>query len=191
MLRTPLALLLLCAASTAPALASAEQSPPGPPIPGLCLFARDAALGNSKAGQAANQRLQQLGAQIEAELNPEKQAIITENTALQNGAALPAAQRQTRIAALQQRAQTFSQLQTLRGAQLQQTRVLATQTIVAKIDPILAPLVVARRCSLVLERTATYGFNPAMDLTPAVVDQLNQQLPTVTFYLATPESVRR
>ena len=193
--RSPL--LLLAALAATPGLASAQAAaaspnPMGPPIPGICLFARDAAIANSKAGQATDARLRQLGQTVQAELAPEQQALIAENNALKTSAAtLPAAQRDQRITALNTRATAFNQKQQLRTAQLQATRTQALEQILKPMDEILGPISTSRRCSVVFERTTTYGFNTAMDLTPAVVQQMDARMPTITFNLATPESVRR
>jgi len=194
--RSPLFLIALIAlpglASAQAAAPAASPNPMGPPIAGICLFGRDAAVANSKAGQATNARLTQLGQQVNVELAPESQAIVTENNALNASATtIPAAQRNARIEALQKRAATFNQLQQQRTAQLQTTRGLAIEQILKQMDPVLGPTSTSRHCSIVFERSASYGFNPAMDITPAVIQQLDTRLPTLTFNLAPPESVKR
>ncbi len=193
-------LLLLAALAATPGLASAQTAaapaanpnPMGPPIAGICLFARDAAIANSKAGQATDARLRQLGQGVQAELTPEQQALVAENNALKTGAAsIPAAQREQRISALNTRAAAFNQKQQLRTAQLQATRSQALGQILKPMDDILGPISSSRRCSVVFERSATYGFNQAMDLTPAVIQQLDARMPTITFNLVPPEGVKR
>ena len=194
-----LPLLLLGALAATPGLAfaqgaapAANPNPMGPPIAGICLFGRDGAIANSKAGQATDARLRQLGQGVQAELNPEQQAIIAENNALKvGGANIPALQRDQRIGALQKRATAFTQLQQLRTAQLQATRTQALDQILKPMDQVLGPISTAHHCSVVIERSATYGFNQAMDLTPDVVRQLDVRMPTNTFDLARPESVKR
>ena len=193
-IRSPLLALLGLAAT--PGLVSAQApavpnaNPMGPPIAGVCLFARDAAIAKSKAGAATDARLRQLAQGVQAELASERQAIVTENDALK---AIPAAQRpQARVDALDKRAAAFNQLQQLRTAQLQATRAQAIEQILKQMDPVLGPVSTGRHCSVVFERTATYGFNAAMDLTPTVVQQLDARMPTMTpFDLARPESVKR
>ena len=194
------ALLVLAGLAAAPGLASAQAAtapaanpnPMGPPIAGICLFGREGAIGNSKAGQATDARLHQLGQGVQAELQPEQQAIIAENNALKSGATtITALQREQRIAALGKRATAFTQLQQLRTAQLQTTRAQALDQILKPMDQVLGPISTSHHCSLVIERSATYGFNAAMDLTPAVVQALDARMPTITFNLAPPESVKR
>jgi Skp family chaperone for outer membrane proteins len=191
-------LALVATIALAPLVANAQTSAPpaqnqlGAPIAGVCVFARDVAVGNSKAGQATDARLRVLAQQVRAELTPESQAILAENTAINTaGASLTSLQKQTRLDALQKRAGAFDQLRQLRTAQLQQTRTQAVDTILQRMNDVLGPIASGRRCSIILERNTTYGSNPAMDLTPTVVQTLDTRLPTMTFDLAPPTSVKR
>jgi outer membrane protein len=183
--------LLATASLTLPLSAAAQQVQFGPATPGVCLLGREAAIGASKAGQAGTARMQQLVRDVAAELKPQQDAIIQENTALEAvRKTLPPAQFQPRAAALQQRAQAFNQLRQLRAAQIQRTKALVEQQIAQAIDPLMGPIIAARKCAVVFERAATYGWNPALDLTPAVVQALDQRMPTIQFNLATPQSVQ-
>ena len=179
--------MLALASAGAPSFVAAQQAQYGPPLAGVCVFGRTQAIGASKAGQAGTARMQQLAAGGTAELNPQRQAIVTEGNALQAGQkTIPAAELQQRGAALRQRAQAFDVLQRTRAAQLQQTRVLAEQQITRAMDPIVAQTITTHRCSVVLDRGALYGANPASDITADVVRGLDAQLPTVQFNLAAP-----
>ncbi len=186
--------LLMVAALLAPGLASAQAAAPaaaaaplGPPIAGLCFFSRDSAVATSKAGQAATTRLRQLASQVDSELSPQRQALVTENNAIK---ALPAAQQGARAAALEQRAQSFGQTAQLRQAQLQLTQSRAFGQVLNALSPIVGPIASQRKCAVVFDGSATYGYNQAMDLTSAAVAQLDQRMPTITFDLATPAQVQ-
>ena len=158
-----------------------------PAAPGICLFARDVALGSSKAGVAANARMRQLSAQVQAELAPEQQAIAGEDNVLRtSGARMSPTERQQRSDALQRRTAAFTELQRIRTAQIQQTRANAIAEILKPMEAALNAIATSRHCSVVFERSATYGFNAAMDLTPAVIQQIDARLPTLTFNLAPP-----
>lgn len=159
----------------------------GPPVAGVCLFARDVTLGTTKAGVAANARLRQLNDQVRAELAAEQQIIAAEDTALKaSGAQMAPADRQRREDALQRREAAFAELQRTRAAQIQQTRANAIAEILKPVDAALTPLATSRHCSVVFERATTYGFSAAMDLTPMVIQQVDARLPTLTFNLAPP-----
>jgi Skp family chaperone for outer membrane proteins len=193
-LAAPLVLALATIAAGAPVLAQGQAAPAntlGPPIPGVCLFAREVALGSSKAGLAANARMRQLSQQVQAELAPEQQVIATEDNALRtSGPRMSPAERQQRTDALQKRAAAFAALQRVRAAQIQRTRADAIAEILKPMDAALNPIAMSHHCSIVIERGATYGYNPAMDLTPAVVQQIDARLPTLTFNLAPPEAAK-
>jgi Skp family chaperone for outer membrane proteins len=186
----PLVLTLTMIAAGTPGLAQTRDTPPntmGPPVPGVCLFARDVARGSTKAGVAANARMRQFSQQVEAELAPERQVIAGEDAVLRtSGAQMGPADRQRRVDALQTRATAFADLQRVRAAQIQQTRANAIGEILKPMDAVLTPIATSRHCSVVFERTTTYGFNAAMDLTPVVIEQVDARLPTLTFNLAPP-----
>jgi Skp family chaperone for outer membrane proteins len=192
---TPLVLTLTIITAGTPTLAqtrAATPNPMGPPVPGICLFARDAALGSSKAGVAANARMRELSQQVQAELAPERRTITTEDTVLKtDGARMSPAYRQQRIDALQKRAAAFVELERVRSAQIQQTRRFATVEILKPMNAALTPIATSRHCSVIFERSTSYGFNTAMDLTPAVVQQTDAHLPTLTFNLAPPAAAQR
>jgi Skp family chaperone for outer membrane proteins len=103
---------------------------------------------------------------------------------------MSAAERQQRTDALEKRAAAFLELQRVRAAQIRRTRADAIAEILKPMDAVLTPIATSRHCSVVFERTTTYGFNTAMDLTPAVVQQVDSRMPTLTFNLAPPEAAK-
>jgi Skp family chaperone for outer membrane proteins len=189
-LAVALALVPAISGAQTPAPAAAVgPNPLGPPLAGVCVFGRDIALSSSKAGQATEARLRVLAQQVQTELTPESQAILAENNAINTpGSSLTTLQRQTRTEALQKRAGAFDQLRQTRAAQLQQTRNQAVETILQRMNDALGPIASTRRCSIIIEHNSTYGSNPAMDLTPSVVQALDVRLPTMTFDLAPPSA---
>ncbi|HVY35555.1 MAG TPA: OmpH family outer membrane protein [Caulobacteraceae bacterium] len=195
-----LSLVALAAGSTgaiaqtpaAPAPAAANVPAYGPPITGVCIFTREVALGTSQAGVSVIQQLQQLSKGIESNLAPEREAIDkADKTLAAEKAKLSSAKFQERAAALQQRAQTFAQTVQTRNAQIGQSRDKAMAQIGEALTPIVVSKISEHHCSLVLEsRGIIYGANPAMDLTPEVIQQLNTALPTVTVTLLPPEALQ-
>ncbi len=178
---TAAGLLFSVAASAQPVRpAPAAAATPTPafavPTPGVCLLSRDGAIGGSKAGQDATIHMQKLANDIGAELAAQRQAI---------------AQGTDTVQSVQQRAQAVAQLEQLRGAQLQRTKILAEQQIAQALGTAVVPVVASARCSVIFERGNSYGWNPAMDITPAVILELDKKLPSIQFSLAPPESVSR
>jgi Skp family chaperone for outer membrane proteins len=196
LLARPAGALVILAASAAGALAqtpTASNTPTyGPPIPGVCVFSRDVALNTSQAGVSANQQIQKMEQDAEATIGPERTAITEADKALSaEKPKLAPAKYQERAAALQQRVQAYSVLVQTRNAQFSHTHDKAMSQIAQAVTPILVATITDHKCSLVVERGGIYGANPAMDLTPEVVQKLNAVLPTITVTLEPPPSAQR
>jgi outer membrane protein len=182
--------LLLGAAALASLIApvASAQTPTagpanvGPAIPGVCVFFNQQLMAQSAAGQAVTARMQQLAGEVEGELQPYAATIQSEAQALQAGAStIPADQMQTRRAALQQRAQEAQQLEQTRTNELRYTLARQREAISTAVEPIMVAVYQERGCGMLLDRESVYIMNPAMDITPTVIERLNAQLPTLTF----------
>jgi len=167
------------AAGSAAAQAQAPANP-GPVVPGVCVFHNDRLLAQSTAGQSVQAGMQRLVTEVQGELAPYGASLQTEAQALQQGgqAADPDG---SRMRALQARAQEAQQLEQRRQAELQYTQQMQVRTIAQAADPILVAVYQERGCGLLLDRSAVYIFNPAMDVTDIVIQRLNTALPSVTF----------
>ena len=167
------------AAGSAAAQASAPANP-GPVLPGVCVFHNDRLLAQSTAGQSVQTGMQRLVTEVQGELAPYGASLQTEAQALQQGgqAADPDG---SRMRALQARAQEAQQLEQRRQAELQYTQQMQVRTIAQAADPILVAVYQERGCGLLLDRSAVYIFNPAMDVTDVVIQRLNTALPSVSF----------
>lgn len=156
--------------------------PPGPAIGGFCIFSYDKAIGDSVVGKVYLARMQQLAAQVQAELTPERTAVQTEvNTLQTQRATLPADQLQTRGNAVNARIEAYSQKEQLRTQELEETKNRALQQIVNAVNPLLSTVYAQRNCSVVMDQAAFITNNPAMDISPAVTTQLNSRMTTITF----------
>ncbi len=168
--------------AAAAAAAAAPTPPPGPAIPGLCVVSYERAVAESTAGTAFQNRMQQLTAQVEAELTPERTTIQNDGRTLEGQrATLAPDQFQQRAVALNTRIEAYSEKEQLRGQELEATRQKALQSIVTQINPVVISLYTSRNCSIVMEANSLIAVNPAMDLTSGVISGLNTRLPSVTF----------
>lgn len=176
-------------AATAPAAAAAAAPapanftpPPGPPIGGVCIFSFDKAIGDSLVGKAYLARMQQLAAQVEAELNPERTSIQNDGTALQNQrATITPDQFTQRANAINARIQAYQEKEQLRAQELDETKNRALQTIVNDVNPLLVTVYTQRNCAVVVDQTALIAANTSMDISPAVTTSLNTKRTTITF----------
>jgi outer membrane protein len=177
--------LLLAPASAVMAQAAAAAPPPlvqGPPIPGVCVLAVNQAIANSAVGRYASQRMQQIVAQVKAELQPEDTAITTEGRALEAArTTLDQPTFQSRATALQARAQAFREKADLRQREVQATEQKSVNRIAQELDPIARQLYQGHHCSVLLDRQAVMMANPVMDLTPEAVTALNAKIQQFAF----------
>lgn len=162
--------------------AAQAQTPanPGPAIAGVCVFHNDRLLAQSTAGQSVQTGMQRLVTEVQGELQPYGAAIQAEGQRLQQGGQAADPQGTGR-AALQQRIQEAQQLEQMRQQELQYTQAMQMQAIARAADPILVAVYQERGCGLLLDRSAVYIFNPAMDVTDTVIQRLNTALPTLSF----------
>jgi len=155
---------------------------PGPVIPGVCVYFNQQALAQSTVGQAVQTRMEQLAQEVQGEISPYAQQLQTEYQALQTGAStIPADQLAQRRQALQQRAQEAQQLEQTRDAELRYTLGEQRKKISEAIEPILVAVYQEKGCGILVDRESVFIMNPAMDVTPLVIQRLNTALPTLSF----------
>lgn len=169
---------------TATAATAQTQGPanPGPAIPGVCVYFNQQAMAQSTAGQALQTRMEQLAQEVQGEITPYATQIQTEAQALQQGAStIPADQMNQRRQALQQRVQEAQQLEATRDAELRYTLAEQRKKMSEAIEPILVAVYQEKGCGIMVDRESVFIMNPAMDVTPLVVQRLNAALPTLSF----------
>jgi Skp family chaperone for outer membrane proteins len=191
--RTPLiaglaasALIALAPIASAQTGAAAAAPPiaQGPPIGGYCVFSLNEIIGGSKVGQAVVARLKVIGAQVNAELQPQAESIRTDETALRSqSSTLDQAQLQARSANLQLRATNFEKLEQQRQQEMQATQQKQFGVILKQLDPIMRELYQQRHCSVLIDGDSggVRMVNPAMDLSPNAVSALDLKIQTLTF----------
>lgn len=154
----------------------------GAAIPGVCLLSRPAVFATAKVGLAATARLQQLTAQVQAEIATERKPIETDAKAFQaEQAKLSPELRQSRAQALEQRLRAVQQKAALRAKEIDATREKAMARIIVTMQPLVADAYKAKSCGLLIDRAAVLGGNMANDLTPAVIQALDARMPTINF----------
>jgi Skp family chaperone for outer membrane proteins len=130
---------------------------------------------------ALQQRQQTLGTPLQTEA----QAIDAEARrirALPAGAARTAAETAltNRARNLQTRETTANQELGRTEQTIQSTRAHVIQQIQARLKPIIDGLLAARNANIVVDKDATLAYAPALEVTNEVLQQLNQQMPSVS-----------
>ena len=184
------ATLMLSGASTALAQAPAAAALPPPqvthgaPVPGVCVFSGEAAIGASTVGKFVFTRLQQLTQQASAEVSAEETTLNTDAKTLDGQrATLDQNTFETRASAIQVRANALQRKVQQRNAEMQRTQEKALGRLSDEIAPLVRTSYQARGCSILLNREAlTLNLaNPAMDITAPVVTALNAKITQFTF----------
>lgn len=184
--RLALSILVFTSLSSA---AIAQTTPPatpqglgGPVVPGVCLLSREMVLADSKIGQAASARLNQLANEAQAEVDAERAPIDTDLAALRAQAvSLTAEALQTQEQALSARLQPIQAKADLRSREIEATRAKAVAQIASEAQPLIAQTYTANACGLLVDRNMVLGGNTANDLTPAVLRALDAKISTITF----------
>lgn len=169
-------------AAPAPATTAAPTITHGAPIGGLCVVSVETAIGGSTVGKNVNTRLQQLVAQVNAELNAERSSIDNDAKALDaQRATLDQNTLEQRASALQVRANALQRKAQLRDREIQATEQKQIGRVGAEVEPLIRQAYQQKGCSMLLNRQAVILANPATDLTPTVVAALNAKITQLTF----------
>ena len=162
--------------------AAATPTLSGPAIPGMCIISNDYLFGASALGKYIFNRLGQLKAQVDAELNSQGTTLQTDIKALQaQRNSLTEEQFGQRAAPLQQREQDLQRLAQQRGREMQATQEKAMGYLAQQAEPIVRQVVVQRNCSILMNGSAVVVAEPGMDISPAVVQQLDSKVQSYEF----------
>jgi outer membrane protein len=170
-------------AAAPPPAAGAQLTPPtAAPIPGVCVFSVEEAIGISTVGKAFQARMQQLQAQVEAELTPEKNTLQSDANALQSQqASLAADVFQQRAQAMNQRIQQFQAKADLRQQEMQATQQKNLGRIAQELQPLLVSVYNNKKCAVVFNADGVISSNPGMDISGDVATALNGRMTTISF----------
>jgi Skp family chaperone for outer membrane proteins len=164
------------AASPSPAAA-----PPAPPLRNIMIVNTQSLLEKSKAAVMVHQQLQQKGVEYEKEMRRQEQPLQQESETLQRQAASLSAE------ALSQKKRDFERkvgefdrsVQAKREA-LQRSRAEASEKIETVVRDIIAEMAKEKNVDLVFSSTQLVMFSPAFDVTDAVLQKLDERLPSLT-----------
>jgi len=162
---------------------AAAQTPPvitGPVLPGICVFNPARAVGTSTVGKYVTTRLNELGGQVNAELQAEQSQLQTDAKALEaQRATLTQAQLQAKGEPLQARAAAFQRKVQLRDKEMQETQSRSVQQIAQAMAPVVIQTFTQRGCSVLLNTEGLYLYVPGAELTDSVIAGLNAKMQTL------------
>ncbi|HEY8618012.1 OmpH family outer membrane protein [Phenylobacterium sp.] len=171
-------------AQQAAAPAQTNQAPAvshGPAVPGMCILSVQGAIGGSTVGRHVSTRMEQIVQQVNAELNGERTAIENEGKTLEGQrATLDRTAFEQRASALQVRANALQRRVAQREREVSATEQRAMGRVGQEMEPLIRQVYQQRQCSVLLNRDAIVIANPAMDITPGVIQALNAKITTFT-----------
>lgn len=176
------AAISMATAPSALAQAAAPAVTHGPALAGVCIISIEGAIATSTVGKYVDTRMQQIVAQVNAELNGEKTGIDTEAKTLEGQrATLDRTVLEQRASALQVRANALQRKAQQRDREVSATEQKAVGRIGTEMEPLIRQVYQQRACSMLLQRNAVVIANPAMDLTGLVVTALNAKITQFAF----------
>jgi outer membrane protein len=182
---TCVAAFTMSAASAAFAQAAAPAAPQithGPALNNVCIVSIEGAIGGSSVGKYVDTRMQQIIAQVNAELNAEKTSLDNDAKALDaQRATVDQSTLEKRASDLQVRANALQRKAQLRDREVQATEQKALARIGQELDPLIRQIYQQRNCSVLFQRSALVIANPSMDVTPAVIQALNTKITQFAF----------
>lgn len=161
----------------AQAAAAAPAVTHGPPIQGVCIFSAEGAIATSTVGKYVNTRMQQIVAQVNAELNGQKTTLENEAKTLEaQSKTLDQAALQTKVNDLNTKGQALQRLAAQREREISATEQKAYSRVATELEPLARQAYQSKQCSILLNGGAVSIANPAMDITPQVITALNAKI---------------
>jgi len=168
--------------AAAPATPAAPAVTHGPAAPGVCILSVQGAIAGSTVGRYVDTRMQQIVQQVNAELNGERTTIENEGKTLEGQrATLDRTTLEQRASALQVRANALQRKAQQREREVAATEQKAVGRVGQEMEPLIRQVYQQRQCSVLLNRDAVVIANPAMDITPGVIQALNAKITQFTF----------
>lgn len=175
-LKAFLLLPLAVVALAAPAMAQTK----------VIVIDRDRILAQSEVGQHVAERLNtiqtEMGAELQAigaPLATEREALNAETSSMTQAAVQARPDLMQRIETLNQNAAGYEQARRIRAEEMERTRVQALRPVGEALDAIVQQLVADEAPDLLIDRSVVYYASENIDMSDALIAQLNAQLPTV------------
>ena len=182
--------------------ASAQAQQPnithGAPVTGVCVYHVDRMLAQSTAGQSLQTGMRRLAEQVRSQLAPypatlqqEQQSLAGQVQQLQASGGQPSDALRQQAAAFEQRTQEYQQLQGRLSNELEYTQMMQRQALFQASDPVVTAVYQDKGCAIIVERSAVYLVNPAMDITDEVIRRLNTSFPALPQFELMPVPVQQ
>lgn len=170
-----------------PALAAGGPAPQAMPAPRILVFDRNTLMRSSKAGQDIARQVRAYLQQAQQSLKGESDALQREGQTLRQQIAILAPDvKEQKIKAFEAKQAALQKKAQEREGQIRYGAALAEHQIEQTLGPIVQQIMQQRGANMMIDRQAVLVMAPGFDITPQVVQQLDQKLPAVKVQLVTP-----
>lgn len=159
--------------------APGATKPGGLPDPIFLVLDKQAVIRFSKAGQDIARQMQPFVQKTQESLSGQRAALERQAAQLQADTSISAADREKRVAALDAKQQALQAEAQRRQQQLTDAISRANGELSKAMAEIVPAIVKQRGANIVLDRAALPQADPAMDITPEVIKQLDARLTSV------------
>ncbi len=171
--------------AAATAQSSYAAAPGAAPAARILIIDLRRAIGSSKVGQSIQSQVNEMKSQAQATLNGEAEGLKRERAALEQQAAILAADVKARkLKDFQLRAMAFEKKVQDRGGLIQGGMLKANQQVEEALGPILQGIMQERQATVLLDRSAVLLAPNAIDVTGVVVQRLDMKMPAIKVELA-------
>ena len=179
--------LTVFAASSAAAQNHPAPAAQGLPTARIIVFDRQALMRSSKAGQDIARQVQTYLQQAQESLKGEGEALQREGQTLRQQIAILAPDvKEQKIKAFNQKQAALQKKAQDREYQIRYGAELAERQVQAALAPIIQKIMQERGANMLVDRAAILVMAPGFDITPIVIQQLDQKLPSVKVQLVSP-----
>jgi Skp family chaperone for outer membrane proteins len=176
------------AALCAPIFAAPPAPPPALPAPKILVFDQSAVMTASKVGQDISRQAKTYSDQAKADLEAQAKALQAQGQALQQQVAILSADvKEKKMKDFQAKEAALQQLADRKQAQIQYSFALAQQQMGNKLGPILKQIMTQRGANMLIDKRAVLMATVGgVDITPDVINMLNQQISSLKVNLVSP-----
>jgi outer membrane protein len=164
-----------------------QAAPPGLAAPRIVVIDRNAILSNSKVGQDILRQLKVYRAEDEKDLNGQAASLRSQIKSFQQQSAiLSATIRAQKGQELENRQRALQDLAQKKDSLLQGALYKARLDVAQAVGPILKQVMTQRGANMVLDKAVVIDSSIDIDITPDVINQLNQKMSTLKVQLVPP-----
>lgn len=184
-------LLLSSVTLAAEVTSAASAGLGGPPVRGVCILNRAEVFASARVAKSVNDQYRKAFEAAQAEVTKERESLEADAKALvAKQASLEKSIFQAQQAELNTRSSQLQSKANAKTQDLETKRRAVVARIATEAQPVIEQVYKERGCGLLISRDAVLAGNMDMDITAAVIDQLDKKIVELPFAVAALDSKR-